>query len=74
MSMLFIVPFTKTLIIAVGEEDAREVTNKSLQYIADIVIKDLIINNNRVQLKRPYMGQKQVILTNRAREVLLCSQ
>lgn len=60
---LYTIPFTKSLIIAVGKEDARSVTNKPLSYLSDIHAKDINIVNGIAKLSKPYMGIRVVTCT-----------
>ena len=70
MAELYVVPFTKRLLVAKGMPDAKSYITGTLAYVRDIHQGDILNGKHSYVLAHPYLGNSVVEITDDAKEEL----
>ena len=70
IAKLYVVPFTKRLIVAMSMADAKSYTPVTLAYVRDVHKGGVIYKKSSYMLVKPYLGTAIVELTDDAKEAL----
>lgn len=65
---LYVVPFSKKLVIATSEREGLLIGYKCLRYVSDVHFSDVELVRGRLKLRKSYFGEKNVNCTKEVRE------